>query len=54
MRVLQHFGVAGVDFLDAIVTAVIISGGTEGSNSILKILEYLKGSLKEDGDGDGD
>jgi hypothetical protein len=54
MRVLQHFGVAHADFLDAIVTAVIISGGTEGSNSVLKILEYLKGSLKEDRDSGGD
>jgi hypothetical protein len=54
MRVLQNLGVADVDFLDAIVTAVIISGGTEGSNSVLKILEYLKGSLKEDRDSGGD
>ena len=60
LRIMQAFDVTSVsDSLDAIVTAVIISAGTEGSNSILKVLEYFKEFLKKgngngDGDGDGD
>ena len=48
LRVLQHLGVANADFLDAIVTALIVSAGTEGFNSIMKFLGYAKEDKKAD------
>ncbi len=36
------------DALDAIVTALIVSGGTEGFNSIMKFLGYKKEATKAD------
>lgn len=42
MRVLQPLGIANAEFWDAIVTALVISAGTEGINSILKFLGYSK------------
>lgn len=38
----------GLDLVDAFITALIISAGTEGSNSILKFLGYSKESKKGD------
>lgn len=38
----------GMDIVDAFITALIISAGTEGSNSILKFLGYSKESKKGD------
>lgn len=35
-------------YLDAIVTGLIISGGTEGINSILKFLKYTKEDKKNE------
>jgi hypothetical protein len=46
LRVMAPFGVYTADWLDAIVTAVLLSAGTEGSNSIMKVLQYYKESLK--------
>jgi hypothetical protein len=46
LRVLQPLGVANADFLDAIVTALIVSAGTEGFNSIMKFLGYTKEDKK--------
>ena len=46
LRVLQPLGVAGADFVDAFVTALIVSAGTEGFNSILKFLGYTKEKRK--------
>jgi hypothetical protein len=46
LRVMGPFGVVTADWLDAIVTAVLLSAGTEGSNSIMKLLEYYKEKLK--------
>lgn len=48
MRVLQPMGVINADFLDAIVTALVISAGTEGFNSIMKFLGYTKEDKKAD------
>lgn len=42
MRVLKHLGFAGGDVWDAIVTALIISAGTEGINTIMKYFGYVK------------
>ena len=39
---------ADLDFLDSLVTGLIISGGTEGINSILKFLKYKKEEVKTD------
>ena len=46
LRVLQPLGVTNSDFLDGIVTALIISAGTEGFNSIMKFLGYSKEEKK--------
>ena len=46
LRVLQPLGVANADFLDGLVTALIISAGTEGFNSIMKFLGYSKEEKK--------
>ncbi|MBM3125770.1 MAG: hypothetical protein FJZ87_11980 [Chloroflexi bacterium] len=46
LRVLQPLGVANADLLDAIVTALVVSAGTEGFNSIMKFLGYTKEDKK--------
>jgi hypothetical protein len=46
LRVLRPLGMANVDFLDAITTGLIVSSGTEGFNSILKFLGYIKEDKK--------
>jgi hypothetical protein len=48
LRVLQPLGVFSSDYLDAIVTGLIISAGSEGFNSILKFLGYAKEGKKAD------
>ncbi|HXT63380.1 MAG TPA: hypothetical protein VN696_10115 [Pyrinomonadaceae bacterium] len=51
LHVLQILGVtptAGVNIVDGVVTGLIISGGTEGVNSILKFLKYKKEEVKND------
>ena len=51
LHVLQLLGVTpapGLDTVDAIVTGLIISGGTEGINSILKFLKYSKEDKKNE------
>jgi len=51
LHVLQLIGVApatGLETVDAIVTGLIISGGTEGINSILKFLKYTKEDKKNE------
>jgi hypothetical protein len=53
LRVMTHFGVATLDWLDATVTAILLSAGTEGSNSIMKVLQYYKENLKSNEAGDG-
>ncbi len=42
LRVLSHLGYTGGDMWDVLITALIISSGTEGFNSILKFLGYSK------------
>jgi hypothetical protein len=46
LRVLKPLGVANADFVDVIVTGLIISAGTEGFNSIMKFLGYTKEKKK--------
>jgi hypothetical protein len=46
LRVLRPLGVVKADVLDGVVTALIVSAGTEGFNSILKFLGYTKENTK--------
>jgi hypothetical protein len=46
LRVLQPLGIADAYYLDIFVTALIISGGSEGFNSIMKFLGYAKEGKK--------
>jgi hypothetical protein len=49
VRVLSHLGItlpATLEFLDYLVTSLVISGGTEGFNSVLKFLNYKKEETK--------
>src|ERR1043165_8269622 len=53
LHVLQLLGVSPgtgqtLNTIDAIVTGLIISGGTEGINSILKFLKYKKEETKNE------
>jgi len=47
LHVLQAFGVANAGIWDVVVTGLIISGGTEGFNSIMKFMGYAKTRVKE-------
>jgi hypothetical protein len=51
LRVLQPLGFLNSDFLDVIVTALVISAGTEGFNSVMKFLGYAKQEKKLDAAG---
>ncbi len=42
IRVLVHLDYGGADLWDALITALIVSAGTEGINSIMKYLGYAK------------
>lgn len=46
LSVLQPLGINGSRILDGIVTALVVSAGTEGFNSILKFLGYAKENKK--------
>jgi hypothetical protein len=46
LRTLQPLGISEAGFFDPLVTGLIISGGTEGLNSILKFLKYSKEDKK--------
>lgn len=47
LNVMSYFGVQNAgNFLDKIVTALILSAGTEGMNSVVKFLKYLKEDKK--------
>lgn len=46
IRILKHLGTGAPAALDVIVTALVIGGGTEGINSILKMLGYAKEQRK--------
>ena len=46
LRVLEPLGAPGGDIVDAVVTGLIISAGTEGLNSILKFVGYSKQKMK--------
>ena len=47
LHVLQAFGNANAGFWDIVVSGLIISGGTEGFNSIMKYLGYSKDNAKK-------
>jgi hypothetical protein len=46
LRILAPLGVTGHGFVDGAATAVFISAGTEGFNSLLKFLDYAKENKK--------
>ncbi|MHC4617192.1 MAG: hypothetical protein ACYTEQ_05500 [Planctomycetota bacterium] len=46
ISVLQPFGVAAEGFADDVITALVISAGTEGLNSIIKFIWYGKEDTK--------
>jgi len=48
IRVLTHLGYMGHDLWDAGITALIVSAGTEGINSIMKYLGYAKENKKDE------
>jgi hypothetical protein len=46
LRVLKPLGITNNDAIDGIVTALVVSAGTEGFNSIMKFLGYAKENKK--------
>lgn len=53
LRILETLNLEGargdqLNFLDELITGFIISGGTEGINSILKFLKYKKEEVKNE------
>jgi hypothetical protein len=48
LRVLEPLGITDKDAVDVIVTGLVVSGGTEGFNSIMKFLGYKKEEKKEE------
>jgi hypothetical protein len=46
IRVLKPLGATAYDSVDIVVTALIVSAGTESLNSILKFLSYKKAEQK--------
>jgi hypothetical protein len=47
LQIFKALGLADINiYLDYFVTGVIISGGTEGINSIMKFLGYTKNKVK--------
>lgn len=47
LQLLKGLGLSDVNiYFDYILTGIIISGGTEGINSILKLLGYIKDDIK--------
>jgi hypothetical protein len=51
LRVLAPLGVINGDVLDGIITALIVSAGTETINSLLKYLGYAKENMKVEATG---
>ncbi|MGB2895185.1 MAG: hypothetical protein WBB65_03345 [Anaerolineales bacterium] len=46
LRVLRPFGVTRVPWLDVLITALLITGGTKWLNDLLKIIKYRKLELR--------
>jgi hypothetical protein len=46
LRILAALGVTRLPWLDTILTALFITGGTKGINDLLKLIGYQKESLK--------
>ncbi len=47
IKVLEPLGSAAPGFWDQIITGLIISGGSEGINSVMKFLGYKKAEAKQ-------
>jgi hypothetical protein len=47
LRVLEGLGADAEAWVDVLVTGLVVSGGTEGFNSIMKFLGYKKEEKKE-------
>jgi hypothetical protein len=47
MRLLAPFGFTRADWLDGILTALFLTGGTKGFNDLFKWLGYLKEAAKQ-------
>ena len=48
LRVLENLGADAQEWVDILVTGLVVSGGTEGFNSIMKFLGYKKEEQKEE------
>jgi hypothetical protein len=46
LRVLRPFGVTRAPWLDVLLTALLITGGTKWLNDLLKIIQYRKLELR--------
>jgi hypothetical protein len=46
LRVLQPFGVTRAPWLDFLITALLITGGTKWLNDLLKVIQYRKLELR--------
>ena len=46
LRVLKPFGVTRAPWLDVLITALLITGGTKWLNDLLKIIQYRKLELR--------
>lgn len=48
LRVLEELGAGAEEWVDVLVTGLVVSGGTEGFNSIMKFLGYKKEEQKQE------
>jgi hypothetical protein len=46
LRVLEPLGVTWAPWLDAILTALLVTGGTKGVNDLIKLIGYKKEEAK--------
>lgn len=47
IRILKAVGLLGLPGWDLFITALTISAGTEGANSVVKLVQYVKDALKK-------
>lgn len=47
LRLMAPFGFTRADWLDGILTALFLTGGTKGFNDLLKWLGYMKEAVKQ-------
>lgn len=46
LRILRALGLVTSGFLDFMVTALFLTGGTKGINDLLKVIDYRKDALR--------